>query len=60
MEEAKIHCYEMNERNKCYARRHKDLLARCEQLHKLRKRQTKAAKKQEPNVYSGTEDEIVS
>jgi transposase-like protein len=65
-DDSKIQCYEMNEKNKCYARRHKELLNRIESLEKFKKRDQKALKKvksgpkyQKISVYNGSEDEII-
>jgi len=56
IDEPKIHCYEMNQKNKCYARRHKQLLAQAVFRKYTKKRDKKVEGKK---VYSGTEDEIV-
>jgi hypothetical protein len=37
-DDSKIQCYEMNEKNKCYARRHKELLIRKDAIELFRKR----------------------
>jgi hypothetical protein len=38
LDDSKIQCYEMNEKNKCYARRHKELLTRKESIENFKKR----------------------
>jgi tmRNA-binding protein len=45
LDDSKIQCYEMNEKNKCYLRRHKELLMRKDAIDAFRKRDIKASKK---------------